>query len=209
MYGKYHRVKTLGNNIIFLRNIVWSFERCFFDLSLAGFLTACDVSLAYSRLLFLFVLPALNTTSAIDRIMLSGADSWKLGLSNTKLHLLSRYSHVGTASTDPQSRIVHDVDVAINVVGAVVKSNEAIEIPFRSPSSFSSCRNRRRAVRFASTDTFFFSLFFPTIYRLGKRVKSDERKKKSRRTVMWRIVKRVETFNTRNAIKWQLNDRVK
>jgi len=42
----------------------------------------------------------------------------------------------GTASSNPQSRVVHDVDVAIDVVGAVVKSNEAIEIPFSFAFSF-------------------------------------------------------------------------
>lgn len=42
------------------------------------------------------------------------------------------------AAPDPQSRVVHDIDVAIDVVDAVVKSNEAIVIPSpcpRSPSS--------------------------------------------------------------------------
>lgn len=61
----------------------------------------------------------------------------------------------GTASSDPQSRVVHDVDVAIDVVGAVVKSNEAIEISFLSAFSFSLV-----STAIYRTRTFCCQLFF-------------------------------------------------
>jgi len=66
--------------------------------------------------------------STIDRIMLSGADSRKLGYQ-------TRNCIYSQALTIPRRQIRNRASsatstVAIDVVGAVIKSNDAIEIPF-------------------------------------------------------------------------------
>jgi len=123
--------------------------------------------------------------------MLAGADSRKLGYQTR--NCIRSDTH-DTVSSDPQLRVVHDVDV-------VVKSNEAIEIPFpRLCATYS--RPRRTH--------FVVELYFLSHGPLAeKRMKNDEaqKEKKEKKSELppeltQPIVRHAcPAFNARNVVK--------
>lgn len=151
--------------------------------------------------LFLFVFPPLNTMSAIDRIMLSGADSRKLGYQTRNcIYSLrhSRYRVVESAIARRPRRRRGD---------RRRRRRRKIKWSYRNPVSLPLFHSPSSQPRYVVRVRFGRRLFFwPTGW-----VKSVE--KKSEFGCMMRpIVNRgsgVATFNTRNVVKWQTKRPVK
>jgi len=125
--------------------------------------------------------------------MLGSADSQKFGYQTRNCICSDTHD---TVSSDPQLRVVHDVDVTIDVV---VKSNEAIEIPFPRLCAIYSRRTH-----------FVVELHFLSHGPLAeKRMKNDEaqKEKKEKKTepppeLTQPIVRHAcPAFNARNVVK--------